>query len=554
MKLNNIFTSSQLAQEMGVSHHDQLLYYLYKKPIDTNYTVFEMEKRGGGTRTIAAPHTNLKLLQKAAAKILNEEYTPKKPVFGFVKDRSIIDNADRHVRAKWILNVDLKDFFGSIHFGRIYGTLRSPPYSAFPAVARILAHMSCYKTALAQGAPCSPVLSNMVAKPLDNALIKYCRGHGVRYSRYADDITISTTRHQFPPAIAFIDNVDGDPVVVLGEKLVEIVEEDCGFKINHKKTRLLGKSERQTVTGLVVNEKVNVDRRYIRNLRAMLFDWEISGYEAAAKKHFENRSFDFCLEEYAAKNFEWVARGKIEFLRSVRGGNFSAFRTLAKRFNGLIEGTEIPIIQVRTSEEVMASICWVLRTTFEKDKSGESYDLDSTVFFTECGHAITSAHGVLPSQKFGAVEKIEIFDPNNLGFSYEVSIDKICADRDVATLKIDNIFVRLNKLKLADEITCSRLKRGETIFVAGFPKYHQGDEVNVSKGTITRPLKKKLGENKELPRFVTDVDIVRGTSGGPVFNESLEIIGVALEGPNDQFATHPSQFVTISEVRDLLVP
>ena len=159
MKLKDIFKPIQLAQEMDVSLYNQLLYYLYKKPIDTNYTIFEMEKRGGGKRTIAAPKTNLKLLQKAAAKLLNEEYVPKKPVYGFIKNRSIIDNAQRHVRAKWILNIDLKDFFGSIHYGRIYGTLRAAPYGAFPDIARMIAHMSCYQSALAQGARTSPVLS-----------------------------------------------------------------------------------------------------------------------------------------------------------------------------------------------------------------------------------------------------------------------------------------------------------------------------------------------------------------------------------------------------------
>ena len=392
----------------------------------------------------------------------------------------------------------------------------------------------------------------MVAKPLDNALIKFCRGHGVRYSRYADDITISTKRHQFPPSIATTDNVDGKSVVMLSDKLVQLIEEECGFQINTKKTRLLGKSQRQVVTGLVVNEKVNVDRRYIRNIRAMLHDWEVNGHEAAAKKHFDNRTFDFCLEEYAAKNFEWVVRGKIEFLKSVRGPNFSAFRTLATKYNALIEGKEIPVIKVRTKEEVMASICWVLRATFPKDESGEAFFLESTVFFTECGNAITSAHGVLSHKDFGEVEKIEIYDPANKELRFEVNIKQVCADRDVATLNIDSVYVKLNKLKLANSLTCQRLSRGAVTLVAGFPNYNEGDEATLSRGVILRQLNHSSDKDKPLPRFVTDAAIVRGTSGGPVFNDNLEVIGVALEGPNDEAPTHPSQFVTVDQIQDLL--
>lgn len=551
MLLKNIHTPRDLAARLGIKYRDQLLYHLYKQPINSRYTTFQIPKRSGGLREIAAPHKGLKLIQRGVAEILEAEYRPKTNVYGFIRGRSIVQNAAKHKGAKYVLNLDLEDFFRSIHFGRIFGMLMAEPYNAQRDVAKVIAHLSCYDSALAAGAPTSPVLSNMIAKPLDNELIRLCRGYGLKYSRYADDITISSSRNSFPTAIAFIDNIDGNRVSLIGDRLNESITRN-GFRINSTKTRLQEKPSRQVVTGLVVNEKVNVDRRFIRKVRAMLYSWENEGYSAAAKKHFKNRTYDASLEAYAANNFNWVVRGKIEFIRSVRGSEFSSFRTLASKFNELTQDTKIKVPELLSTEQKMASVCWVVRATYTPDPSGHAMCSESTVFFTECGNAITSAHGVSKHPEYGDVTKIQVFDPRNISFPFDVSIERLSEDLDVATLDISSVFVSTNKLPIKAVSQGTDLNLGKQIYVAGFPGYFDGNTASVRSGKIVETEECVGCSGEKFNKYVVDAQIIRGNSGGPIFDESCNIIGVAIEGPNDDSPNQKSKFVSTETFKEAL--
>ncbi|MCQ9186699.1 reverse transcriptase family protein, partial [Streptomyces sp. IBSBF 2953] len=139
-------------------------------------------------------------------------------------------------------------------------------FSLQPSVATVLAQIICYDNSIPQGSPCSPVVSNLIGHLLDIKLAKMASEMKCTYSRYADDLTFSTNKQQFPLELVSPGNSRHDWVV--GERLERVIQK-CGFKVNSRKTRLQYRDSRQDVTGLVVNEKVNVPTQYKRRARAM---------------------------------------------------------------------------------------------------------------------------------------------------------------------------------------------------------------------------------------------------------------------------------------------
>lgn len=253
-----------------------LSFILYKKPPLTKYTSFDVPKRGGGVRKIKAPAPDLSLLQRRLSDLLQncvEEINQSRKrkdslAHGFKRHRSIITNATKHQRRRYVFNIDLQDFFPSINFGRIRGFfIKDANFLLHDRVATILSQIACHENALPQGAPCSPVISNLVGHVLDIRLCKLASANGCTYSRYADDITFSTNKPTFPPSIAKPSAIDLHKWEV-GDKLEQAVV-SAGFAINPLKTRMQYRGSRQAVTGLVVNRKVNIRTEYRRTVRAM---------------------------------------------------------------------------------------------------------------------------------------------------------------------------------------------------------------------------------------------------------------------------------------------
>ncbi|WP_142402948.1 reverse transcriptase domain-containing protein, partial [Staphylococcus pasteuri] len=152
------------------------------------------------------------------------------------------------------MNIDLEDFFHTIHFGRVKGFFEKDSIFKVPSeVALIIAQLTCFKGALPQGAPTSPIISNMIGKILDLRLLHLCKKYNLDYTRYADDLTFSTNDK------AFEKNTD----TILSEIKMEIVK--SGFKVNDKKTRIQNYRIRQDVTSLTVNKKINTKKTYFKN-------------------------------------------------------------------------------------------------------------------------------------------------------------------------------------------------------------------------------------------------------------------------------------------------
>ncbi len=179
--------------------------------VQAKYKSFEVPKRTGGNRQIKAPQPMLALLQRRLANLLYDcldelkKATPARRslAHGFERKRNIITNASLHKRRRYVLNLDLEDFFPSINFGRVRGFfLKDKHFAVQPTVATIIAQIACHENELPQGSPCSPVISNLVGHLLDARLARLAKTHKCTYSRYVDDITFSTSRKDFPSELA----------------------------------------------------------------------------------------------------------------------------------------------------------------------------------------------------------------------------------------------------------------------------------------------------------------------------------------------------------------
>jgi len=274
-KLRSAKTLKDVAEILGFTA-SSLAYILYKMPDAAKYTSFEIPKRSGGRRQIKAPATQLRLLQRRLANVLyicleeiaKEGTKHRSFAHGFERKRSIITNASLHKRRRYVLNLDLEDFFPSFNFGRVRGFLiKDKHFALHEKAATIIAQIACHDNELPQGSPCSPIISNLIGHVLDVRLFRLAKAHKCTYSRYADDITFSTNRKEFPPELA-VPVPEMPSKWQLGEQLVAKIE-NSGFCINSKKTRMQYRGSRQVVTGLLVNEKVNVRPEYYRNARAM---------------------------------------------------------------------------------------------------------------------------------------------------------------------------------------------------------------------------------------------------------------------------------------------
>lgn len=247
------------------------------------YKRFQIPKKSGGFRDIAQPIRGLALAQDRLAELISSNYKPKPYVRGYVKKQSFLTNAKYHEGQKWILNLDIKNFFPSISFPRVRGLFMSNYFGFNERVATILARITTFENGLPQGAKTSPIIANIIAYHLDNLLYQIALKEKLLYTRYADDITFSSNRKTVPPSIArgWEPNF-GPRVVELGNGIRDAFR-TARFEINDDKTRILFQYERQEVTGLIVNKQANVWRRDISLLRMKLHSARVHGPSKAAK-------------------------------------------------------------------------------------------------------------------------------------------------------------------------------------------------------------------------------------------------------------------------------
>ncbi|RSL29691.1 RNA-directed DNA polymerase [Salibacterium salarium] len=323
-ELHNVKTRNEFADFLKIPRK-KLSYILYIKKVNNLYHSFEIYKKSGGIRKINAPTVELKDIQQKLAKALYKHQADKwnkkrnNLSHAFEKKKSIITNAKIHRNKRFVLNIDLENFFESFNFGRVRGFFIKNNHLLLPnEVATVIAQLSCYQGKLPQGAPSSPIITNLICEILDLRLLKIARRYKVDYTRYADDLTFSTNKNSFlEQETRFLEEISKEL-------------KRSGFEINEKKTRLQFKDSRQVVTGLVVNKKVNVKRDYYKNTRAMAHTlytqgkFEIDGEEATIDQ-LEGR-FSFINQ------LDWSNNMKINRNNKDYKNRFASFKSSEREY------------------------------------------------------------------------------------------------------------------------------------------------------------------------------------------------------------------------------
>jgi RNA-directed DNA polymerase len=310
-----------------------ITFYANPELCKKRYQTFTIKKKSGADRTIHAPVKGLKSILRSLNFVLQCLYEPHEAVTGFVPGKSIMDNARKHVGQNYVLNMDLKDFFHSFDRNRVKLGFMYEPFNLNgdkEPIAFLLASLCTHpfemdgelKTVLPQGSPTSPTVTNILCKKLDRRLKGLAKRFGIKYTRYADDITFSSSHNIFKD-------------VTFTKELHRIIEEDQKLVINPNKTRLQKTGYRQEVTGLIVNDKANVSRRYVKQIRMWIYYWEKYGY-VKAEQTFKR---DYIADRGHVKNRKTslvnVLAGKLEFLRMVKGEEDGTYMGLRERLQKL---------------------------------------------------------------------------------------------------------------------------------------------------------------------------------------------------------------------------
>ncbi len=207
----NIYTLEGLARFLE-EQTSTLNYYLYTN--HNKYKIFTIPKKTGGVRTISAPTRGLKRILKKLNFVLNLLYDqhPKASAHGFVHNKSIITNAKQHTKKKYVMNIDLKDFFPSVHFGRVKGLFQSSQFDFSEGISHILANLVTNEGVLPQGSPTSPILTNLIVRRMDAEMEMLAKKNKCVYTRYADDITFSFWKSDVPEEIALVKKKSDDTI------------------------------------------------------------------------------------------------------------------------------------------------------------------------------------------------------------------------------------------------------------------------------------------------------------------------------------------------------
>lgn len=513
--LRNIHSRANIATLLDTTPK-RINYHLYPKP--KGYRAFSIPKKGGGERRIIAPSKPIAGWQHQIANLLRDAYRPRAAAHGFCLGRSIVTNAEIHKGNRWVLNIDLSDFFGSIHFGRVRGLFSSHPFSIPRNVAAILAQLCCHDGKLAQGAPSSPIISNWVCRSLDGDLSKLARKYRCRYSRYADDITFSSQRRTIGSGL--VAEHDGSSVT-LGSELRSIIE-GHGFRINDGKVWLRGRSHRQEVTGIIVNERTNVRREFLRELRAALHAWKVKGY-SIANADFQAR--------YSSKNgktnkpselADWL-RGRLAFLTQVRGAD-DALTVYYRHEYALLSqiigkgSLKASIVNIQklgpTNRRALKLALWIVEVI---DINNDLLN-HGTAFAIE-GYGLITSHHVVEDVESDQGARILIRPAYKCQEKYEAKVHASNTHLDLAILETDAPVTTC--LKRCD----SRPPIDGAIILAGFAHWNTcADTMWAQTG--------KVAHHRILNTVnytLVDVGIRSGASGGPGLYEG-KVFGIITWG------------------------
>ena len=289
------------------------------------YHCFYVPKPNGGKRYIQAPQKELKSLQKKIAHYLQCVYFGIKPraAYGFIivprnddDPRNILTNAMRHVGSKWVLNIDMKDFFHYITTRQVKDILTTSPFEFSEQVGGMLAELCTFEGRLPMGAPTSPVLSNLFCLSLDHELQALADQNGWIFTRYADDITISSQKE-------------------LSEEDFQVIKhclEEGGLRVNPKKVKLKHRKEKPEVTGLVLKKKgPDVSKSFIKGIESDIALVRMITSERIIVREL----FIHPIIKKSIKKLKSSIKGQLAFVGYIRGRDDKTYLKLKQELAGL---------------------------------------------------------------------------------------------------------------------------------------------------------------------------------------------------------------------------
>lgn len=261
-RLPTIYTKEHLAARLGVTVK-QLDWLAYSKD---RYRTFSIPKANGDARRVDEPVEKLKTVQRWVLRHILSRIPPHRVAQGFRRRRSILTNARKHLLKQVVVRIDLKDFFPSISLAQARRVFIKAGYPY--TVANLLGNLSTREGVLPIGAPTSPALANQVCRKLDQRLWMLSYRARFFYTRYADDLVFSSSNRKFASLVPFLKQV--------------ITEE--GFEVNERKVAIARRNGRQTVTGIVVNRRTNLNCERYKWIRAVVHNCQKNGVGAEFEK------------------------------------------------------------------------------------------------------------------------------------------------------------------------------------------------------------------------------------------------------------------------------
>jgi RNA-directed DNA polymerase len=364
------------------------------------------------------------------------------------------------------------------------------PYGLPQAAATVLAQICCWQNQLPQGAPSSPIVSNMVCARLDSELRRLAADHRCTVSRYADDITLSSNVAVFPQALASRILAPEGFLTSAGAALVHVIESN-GFKVNTEKVRLLGRNQRQDVTGVVVNRKYNVPRRVLDQVRSMLHAWERFGYAAATEEWLRLYDFKKRGTRNPKPSFARALGGRLAHIRMIKGAEDPTFRRLMDRYR-IVAGIPTTVDAI-----------WVLEGP---ESAGSGFMLLGYGLVT-CYHVIEGGNVIAfrpadPERRFRVV-------PRHASPSIDLAVCDLEGGPVGYVLSLRTTSVAI----------------GEELRILGYPDWNAGNSIFVSTGQVISR-RRYFG----APYFLVDATIRRGNSGGPALDSAGLVVGVVRSG------------------------
>lgn len=298
-----------LCEQLSIT--EQLLYFLtYKKQYC--YHEKRIPKKDKSERILSVPNLSLKVIQRWILKEILEKIFVSEQAMAFVPHKNgLRENAERHKKNIFLLEMDITNFFGTITENQVYRLFCNIGYNS--KVAGILANLCTYNDYLPQGAVTSPYIANLVCYHMDARINGYCSRKDIVYTRYADDLTFSSNNR------TLLNKV---------EKFIKYIVEDEGFVINDKKTRYLSNDVKKTVTGITINDdSIHVDKKFKRDLRAQI-------YQSIKSKNYTNNSQILGKIAYINSIEDGFQKKILKYVTDIiRRPEFAGDKTIVNAFN-----------------------------------------------------------------------------------------------------------------------------------------------------------------------------------------------------------------------------